>query len=621
MRSKRKYPIGAELLQGGISFRVWAPEHKKAYVYIECDDEKPQKIPLKRDKEGYFSVFVPNLEPPISYRFSLGTSGMLLADPASRYQPVGVEGPSCVLSTDYEWHDESWLGVNLADQIIYEMHIGTFTVAGTFAAAAEKIPYLKKIGITMIELMPINEFPGHFGWGYDGVYLFAPYHFYGTPSDVKSFVDKAHAAGIAVVLDVVYNHFGPEGNYFSKFTPAYFNPSKTTDWGDAINFDHPSVREYFLTNAIYWIEEFHFDGLRVDATPWFFCNTPTHILQELSQAVRSAYPPHKTRVVIGESERQDTKLLYPYEKGGYQFDALWNDDFHHTACVRLKGKREAYYTDYLGSPQEFISALKYGFLYQGQYYTWQKAKRGTFDLNLSPASLIAFLENHDQVANTGNGKRLYEFCDFSNFKAMSCLLLLAPQVPLIFQGQEFGSTAPFNYFSDHNETLNKLIFAGRKKELSQFPNLSTKEAQKHIKNPFDPLTFTECKLDFAEVDRNADHFNLYVDLIHLRKHDPVFKDMSAIKIDGAVLSADAFVIRYFGADKGDRLLVVNFGSKLIYSPAPEPLVAPGTKCQWEILWSSEAFIYGGEGTQSFNNNCFMISGHCAIVLKTIQRLK
>jgi maltooligosyltrehalose trehalohydrolase len=619
MKSKRNYPIGAEYSKEGTSFRVWAPDHKKVTLVLENKSKKINNIALKKEMNGYFSVFVPGLEQDTHYYFKLDNKDQLLSDPASRYQPLGVEGPSGIVNSHFDWTDTKWPGVELDGQIMYELHFGTFTQEGTFKAAAEKLGYLAELGITLIELMPINEFPGHFGWGYDGIHLFAPYHSYGSTSEIKAFINKAHKLNLGVILDVVYNHFGPEGNHFSKFSKEYFNPNEKTEWGEAINFNHPSAREYFLTNARYWIEEFHFDGLRIDATPWFFSQTPIHILKELSQVIKKANP-KKKKIIIGESETQDIQLLQPYKSGGYQFDALWNDDFHHTACVRLKGKREAYYTDYLGSPQEFISALKYGFLYQGQYYSWQDKERGKFDLQLPYSSMIVFLENHDQIANTGHSKRLYQLCDFGNFKALTCLLLLGPNTPMIFQGQEFGSTAPFYYFADHTEDLNELINTGRKEFLSQFPSLATKEAHRNLKKPFDPLTFTRCKLDFTEKENNSEHFALYKDLIQLRKQDPVFKSMKKIRIDGAVLDTNAFLIRYFGEELGDRLLIINFGPNLTYNPAPEPLIVAGNGLQWEVIWSSESFEYGGEGMPPIFNPYIILPGHSAIVLKPKKRI-
>lgn len=608
---KRQYPIGAEYSKNGTSFRVWAPEHKKVSLIFEGSQ---RQINLTKEGKGYFKAFVDNVKPDTLYYFKLGNEEKLFPDPASRYQPFGVDGASAVIDSSFPWTDADWMGNDLDGQIIYEMHIGTFTKEGTFRAAKEKLKDLAELGITLIEIMPINEFPGHFGWGYDGIYLFSPYHLYGSPNDVKSFINQAHKLGIGVILDVVYNHFGPEGNYFSKFSPDYFNPHEYTEWGDAINFDHPSSREYFTTNARYWIEEYHFEGLRIDATPWLYSKTKPHILAELAQVVHKANP-KKKKIIIGECETQDVKLLQSKKIGGYQYDALWNDDFHHSACVRLKGKREAYYTDYLGSPQEFISAFKYGFLYQGQYYSWQKKERGKFDLTLPHSTMIVFLESHDQVANTGSGERIYQHCDYSNFKALTCLLLLGPNTPMIFQGQEYGSTSPFHYFADHNEHLNELIHKGRQEFLSQFPTLATKEAHKKLHKPFDPLTFTTCKLDHNEKEKNIEHYALYKDLIELRKTDDVFKSMKSIKIDGAVLGTDAFLIRYFGRDLGDRLIIVNFGPDLTYNPAPEPLIVAGENLQWEIIWSSESSIYGGLGTPPINNPYWKIPGHSAIVLK------
>lgn len=611
---RRKYPIGAEVSKGGVDFRIWAPDNKKANVVIENANQEVQIFALKRDKRGYFSAFIPGIGRETLYRFQLGNSDQKLPDPASRYQPVGVHGPSSVVDPKFSWTDDAWIGMSAENAIIYEMHIGTFTSKGTFSEAAKELPALADLGITVIELMPINEFPGQFGWGYDGVLLFAPYHIYGSPNSVKSFINQAHALGIGVILDVVYNHFGPEGNFSRNFTTKYTNPKKTTDWGEAINFDEPSVCEFFLTNARYWIEEFHFDGLRVDATPWFFCETPEHILATLTKEIRRARPKHK-KIIIGENEQQKAKLLQPYSQGGYQFDALWNDDFHHSAVVRLKGKREAYYTDYLGSPQEFISAAKYGFLYQGQFYDWQKQNRGTPDLTLPHSSMVVFLENHDQIANSGNGKRIHQLCDPGNYKALNCLVLLGPNIPMIFQGQEFASSAPFYYFADHSEDLNQLIHQGRKKELSQFPRLATKEMRQILQKPFDPMTFTQCKLDFTERERNAECYAFFKDLIHLRREDPVFQAMLQVRVDGAVLGTDSFLLRYFGGELGDRLLIFNFGPDYYFNPAPEPLLVAGENKEWKVLWSSESWTYGGEGTPPINIPYWKILGHSAIVLK------
>lgn len=616
MSYTRKFPIGAELIsKKGVHFRVWCPNHKKVELVLENTEEPPLYFKMKKERNNYFSYFSHEAKEGSLYRFRLSDSKKLYSDPASRFQPKGPFGPSQVVSMSYSWGDKLWKGLDAQGHVAYEMHIGTFTEEGTFKAAEDKLPYLADLGITFIEILPINEFPGHFGWGYDGVNLFAPTHLYGAPNDVKSFVNKAHALKIGVVLDVVYNHLGPEGNFMTAFANEYLSETYSTNWGKAINYDNPESKEFFLTNAKYWIDEYHFDGLRIDATPWFFCSSKKHILTELTDVIKKAGGKRKT-IAIGENEPQDTKLLRPYKKGGYGFDMLWNDDFHHSACVRLSGKREAYYTDYLGSPQEFISLIKYGFLYQGQYYAWQKKKRGTPDLTIPFHSMMIFLENHDQLANSGTGLRLHKKAEVGNYKAMVAFFLLSPNTPLIFQGQEFNADNPFFYFADHSADLSPLIRQGRRKELAQFPRLATFEGKRHLQDPENPLTFIRSKLNFKDFDKNKHIFTFFQDLIKLRKNDPVFAKMQNIKIDGAVLGSDSFVIRYFGEKDGDRLLIINFGPDYYFNPCPEPLLVPPADKKFEILWSSESLKYGGDGTPPLDIPYKKILAHSTIVLKS-----
>lgn len=613
---QRKYPIGAEIIDGaGVHFRVWAPDHREVELALEIADRTPLFYPMEPEPNGYFSLLCTDACEGSLYQFRLSRSKQLYCDPASRYQPHGPSGPSCVVNPTYSWTDEKWGGLGLHGHVAYEMHIGTFTQAGTFEAAARELKELAELGISFIELLPINDFPGDFGWGYDGVNLFAPTHLYGTPQDLKRFIDSAHQLDMGVVLDVVYNHLGPEDNQMINFSQEYLSDQFGTDWGKAINFDSPESRNFFLTNARYWIEEYHFDGLRLDATPWLFSSTHPHILEDLSRTIKAAGGKRKV-LVIGENEQQDTKLLRPYDKGGYGFDMLWNDDFHHSAHVRLTGKREAYYTDYLGSPQEFISSLKYGFLYQGQYYDWQKKERGTPDLNLPPHSMIIYLENHDQIANSAYGLRLHKESDMGNYKALVTLLLLSPNTPLIFQGQEFSSKQPFYYFAHHSPALSPLVRSGRRENLAQFPRLATTEIRQILPDPGNPMTFVACKLEFRDRETNAKTYQLYRDLIKLRRTDPVFKKMQACQLDGAVLTEDAFLIRYFGGEDGDRILIVNFGPDHYFNPAPEPLIVAGPNLKFEILWSSESWNYGGEGTPPINVPYWKMLGHSAIVLKT-----
>ena len=359
---------------------------------------------------------------------------------------------------------------------------------------------------TVLEIMPVADFPGRFGWGYDGVFMFAPYWAYGSANDFRSFMDRAHSVGLGVILDVVYNHFGPDGNFLKSFSEDYFTTRYVNDWGEAINFDGPKaapVREFFLANARYWIEEFHLDGLRLDATQQVFDSSESNILGEISQEVRNAAKGRST-FVIAENEPQDTNLVRSSEHGGFEMDALWNDDFHHSAVVALTGRNEAYYTDYKGAPQEFLSSAKYGFLFQGQHYKWQKQGRGTPALDLAPSHFVTFIENHDQVANSASGKRLRLLSHPADYRAMTALFLLGPGTPMIFQGQEFGSTAPFLYFADHTPELSHRIQKGRTEFLAQFRSLDRKEGTPFISDPGSPSTFEHCKLDFGERVKNVE---------------------------------------------------------------------------------------------------------------------
>ncbi|MGK5594469.1 MAG: malto-oligosyltrehalose trehalohydrolase [Parachlamydiaceae bacterium] len=612
MGRSRYYPIGAELSDEGVDFRVWAPNLKTLSVFLEKENEAH---PMNREEDGYFSLFLPGVGEGALYRFIGEGSDEKLVDPASRFQPIGSYGPSQVIKREFAWTDTQWKGCRIEGQIIYEIHIGTFTQEGTFLAALEQLEELASLGITLIELMPVSDFPGQFGWGYDGVNLFAPRHYYGKPEDLKMLIDKAHQLGIGVILDVVYNHFGPEGNQMTLFAQEYISDQHITDWGSAINFDHQHSRSFFLTNVRYWIEEYHFDGIRVDATPWLISTTPVHILADISKVAKEAGG-DRSIIVIGENEEQNTHLLRDFEEGGYHFDALWNDDFHHSALVRLTGKREAYYMDYLGTPQEFISAAKYGFLYQGQYYLWHKTLRGIPYFSMKASSMITFLENHDQLANSGYGLRLHQRSDPGNYRAFVCLLLLGPGTPMLFQGQEFNSTRPFYYFADHSEELSHLVDQGRKKELSKFPRLASQAVKGSLPEPSNPLMFTNSKLNFKEREDNRQIYKLFKDLIKLRKEDPVFSQMDEVKIDGAVISENTFLIRYFGT-RGDRLLIVNLGPDHYFKPAPEPLLAPDIHKKWKLVLSSEAVEYGGEGTPQIHPSNWKIIGHSAILLEAV----
>lgn len=616
---KRRLPIGAELISEGVHFRVWAPKADKVEVVLQSQgSQSNETFHLEKEENGYFSQLVTQATDGTLYRYRLNGGELLYADPASRFQPEGPHGPSQVIDpSKFKWNDRDWKGVALEGRAIYEMHIGTFTEQGTWASAKRELLELADLGITIIEMMPVNEFPGRFGWGYDGVNLFAPTRIYGSPDDLRDFIDQAHALGLAVILDVVYNHLGPDGNFLQAFSPDYFTGHYQTDWGNAINFDGPNskeVRKFYIANAGYWIDEYHFDGLRLDATQNIYDSSSPHILAEVSQQVRKMAPEKKT-YVVAENELQYTKHVHPIEEGGYGLDAVWNDDFHHSAYVRLTGNREGYYVDYFGAPQEFISAIKHGYLYQGQWYLWHETRRGTPSLHLNPAAFITFLQNHDQIANSAHGLRLHLITDPGNYRAITALLLLAPGTPMLFQGQEFASSSPFYYFADHKPDLAELIFKGRRESFKRFSAISTPEIQARLPDPAEMETFVKCKLNFLEREYHPKEYALHRDLLRLRRYDTVFSSPRFAGVDGAVLSPDAFILRYFGNSSEDtRLLIFNFGTDFTLNPTPEPLLAPPEGLEWEILWTSESPRYGGGGTPPFSIEHWNVLGHATMAL-------
>jgi len=575
--------------------------------------------PLDSEGNGYFSGFIENVQPGTKYRFRLD-NGDAFPDPASRFQPQGPHGPSVAIDpTTFVWGaDDGWPGVRLADQVLYELHVGTFTDEGTWAAAIERLSDLADIGVTTIEVMPVAEFPGRFGWGYDGVNMFAPSHLYGTPDDFRAFVDAAHGHGLGVILDVVYNHLGPDGNYLPRFSSRYLS-GKRTEWGDALNFDGEDagpVREFYTTNARYWIDEFHLDGLRLDATQQIFDESSPHIIADVAAAVRDAAGGRAT-IVIGENEPQDVALMRPRDEDGCALDGLWNDDFHHSVWVAATGRSEAYYCGYHGSPQEFISAAKYGFLFQGEWFAWQHHRRGTPALDIAPGRFIVFTQNHDQVANTAHGHRIHLETSPARFRALTALLLLLPQTPMLFQGQEFAASSPFLYFADHNAELARLVRRGRAEFVSQFASIESVPADARVPDPSDIETFRRCKLDWKERSSNRHALALHRDLIRLRREDATLSRRARGLIDGAVLAEHAFVLRFFGLGGDDRLLIVNLGPRLRPETIPEPLLAPPSRRRWTERFSTDSPEYGGWGTPPVETlkNGWWIPAECAVLLR------
>ncbi len=620
-RNRRVCPIGAEPGDGGTHFRVWAPRRTGAAVRMEGGGAP---VAMQREDGGYWSCFAEGARAGDRYRLELDGADSY-PDPASRFQPEGAHGPSEIVDPlAYAWSAEeaSWPGKRLEGQVLYELHIGTFTAEGTYRAAERELGRLAALGMTVLELMPVAQFAGRWGWGYDGVDLFAPHNSYGTPDELRQLIDAAHRAGLGVILDVVYNHLGPDGNYLRSFSPEYF-AAEATEWGDSINFDGEGcegVREFFRENAAYWVREFHFDGLRLDATQSIRDSgrLGRHILEEIGEAARAAAGGREI-LIVAENEPQNTVLMRPAGQGGYGLDGMWNDDLHHSMLVRLTHKREAYYSDHLGRAQEFVSGAKRGFLFQGQRYGWQGEPRGTSSRGIAPWRFITFLENHDQVANTDTGARVRTRSHPGVYRAMTAFWLLIPGTPMFFQGQEYGATTQFLYFCDHKPELAGAVREGRKVFLRQFPSLASPDAQRVLADPAAEDTFERSKLDPSGANGqgvngqgvNRQLLALHEDLLRLRRADPVLGPVlglvpgpdpgpvpgpeDGVALDGAVLSEDCFLLRFFSDDGDDRLLVVNFGRDLDLPHAPEPLLAPPTGQGWTLAWSSDDHRYGGGG--------------------------
>jgi maltooligosyltrehalose trehalohydrolase len=535
--------------------------------------------------------------PGARYKYRLD-GGDSFPDPASRYQPDGVHGPSQVVDpAAFTWTDSDWQGIPLDDLVIYELHVGTATPEGTFDALIERLDDIRQLGATAIELMPVADFPGERNWGYDGVVLFAPSRAYSGPEGLRRLVDAAHARGLGVLLDVVYNHLGPDGNYLRQFSSTYFTDRHTTNWGETLNFDGPgseSVREFFIANACYWTHEYHVDGLRLDATHAILDDSAPHIVAEIAARARGILPAGRHFVVIAENENNDPCLVRPLTAGCWGLDGVWADDFHHQVRVALAGDHEAYYRDYSGSLEDLAATLRQGWFYTGQLSIHLNRLRGEPADDVPLSKFVYCIQNHDQVGNRALGDRLNHGISLDAYRAASALLLLSPATPLLFMGQEWAASTPFLFFTDHNPALGRLVTEGRRAEFAGFSGFSGAE---EVPDPQDRATFLGSKLRWEErdVERHAGVLRLYHDLLDLRRRHPALRERSRESFTAASLGKTALALRRTDSDgAAPLLLVVNLCDTLRLDLADRQETAPFAGRSWSVLLNSEDSRYGGD---------------------------
>jgi malto-oligosyltrehalose trehalohydrolase len=492
-------PHGAELHENGVRFRIWAPGEDQ--VSIEIDGRDP--VHMARQPEGWHELITIGAHPGTLYRFVVA-DGLRVPDPASRFQPHDVHGPSEVIDPRaYEWQDADWRGRPWSEAVIYEIHVGTFTLAGTFLAAIGKLDHLVRLGVTAIEIMPISDFPGARNWGYDGVLPYAPDSAYGRPEDLKALVDAAHARGLSVLLDVVYNHFGPDGNYLPVYAPQFFTERHKSPWGAGINFDGEHsrpVRDFVIQNALYWLQEFHLDGLRLDAVHAIQDDSATHVLVELAETARAAITDRPLHLILENEDNRASLLRRDEAREPRLYSAQWNDDIHHVLHVAATAEGVAYYEAYLDQTELLGRALAEGFAFQGETMPYSGKPRGEPSTGLPPSAFVAFAQNHDQIGNRAFGQRLNALASPEAVRAVSAVYLLSPQVPMIFMGEEFAARAPFLFFVDFQGELAEKVRDGRREEFARFPEFSDPEKRETIPDPVAEETFLASKLRWEEAD-------------------------------------------------------------------------------------------------------------------------
>lgn len=578
--------LGARPGRDGVTFRVWAPTRTRVALVVNPGLASSRERLLARADDGTFGGVFDDVGAGDLYAYVLDGDGPF-PDPASRFQPQGVHGPSAVVDpTTYVWSDQSWRGVTLGAAIIYELHVGTFTPQGTFDGVTERLPYLAELGITVIELMPLADFPGSHNWGYDGVSLFAPSRAYGTPDDLRRLVDTAHGLGLAVMLDVVYNHFGPDGAYASAFCPFYMSARHQSPWGAAVNLDGEGsehVREFFIENALHWLHEYHLDGLRLDATHGLIDDSPQHFVAELAARARISIP-DRTLLLVAEDERNLASIVRRPEDGGWGLDAVWADDFHHQVRCLAAGDRDGYYEDYTGTIPDLVTTIRQGWFYQGQLSIHRGGPRGTDPAGVPLERMVICLQNHDQIGNRPFGRRLNHQIEPSLFRALSALLLFLPATPLLFMGQEWGASTRFLFFTDHNADLGRLVTIGRRAEFSRFEAFANPITQQQIPDPQARSTFADSRLNWDERTEapHAGIFELYRALLSLRRTESALQPGGAL--DVIAIDQSALVVARTGGRHTLLLaLCTGPGGRVDLTGSPP---FPG-KGRWDVVLTTD----------------------------------
>ena len=605
MKSKHEMPFGAECREDDtVRFRLWAP--KASSVGLLLAGSSAQMFPMTQLDDGWFETITGEVRCGTQYQFTIDGQ-QAVPDPTSRWQPFGVHRVSEVIDPGaFEWRDKNWHGRPWDEAVIYELHVGTFSPQGTYAGAEAKLDYLAELGVTALELMPVSSFPGERNWGYDGVLPYAPAHSYGRPEELKRFIDSAHARNLMVFLDVVYNHFGPEGNYLWLYAPQFFSDRHYTPWGQAINFDGPdsrTVRDYFIHNAFFWLEEYHFDGLRLDAVHAIPDESHPDILTKLAETVRATLPGGRSVHLVLENDRNEARYLRRDAHGNPRwYNAQWNDDFHHAVHALTTGEASGYYSDYSQNPVWHLGrCLAEGYSYQGEASGYRKGElRGELSRDLPSTSFVSFLQNHDQIGNRAFGERITDLTNAAALKTALAVLLLAPSPPLIFMGEEFAATTPFLFFCDFSPDLAAKVSAGRRLEFVHSDQFSSPVPQAQIPDPSQERTFLRSKIDWTSLEQRAhqDWLEIYRRLLACRRDEivPRIKDLAVGQAQFRILNSSALRVFWPFVQGGKLELLANFGrtrvncgepprGRLLYSTAVnDDLVLTGELSPLSAAW-------------------------------------